>query len=108
MWASPNGVLSTAVLPDWLRVGDVSGDGRSDVVAFGGYEETYFAISTGTSFTRPRSWIDEYGSDGGWNTTSHIRTLVDVDGDGRGDLVGFVSSCVCVWPADFCPASDEF
>lgn len=107
VWASLDGLLDYAALPDTLTVADVSGDGRSDVVAFGGYEDTYFAISTGTSFTRPRPWIDDYGTHAGWNTTSHLRTVADVNGDGRGDLVGFGGSGVWVWPADFCFAGDE-
>ena len=102
VWAEFEEVLNLAELPDTLAMADLNGDGRSDVVGFGGYEDTYFALSTGSSFTEPRGWIDEYGAHGGWTTADHLRTLADVDGDGRADLVGFGGSGVWVWAADFC------
>lgn len=74
-------------------LGDVNGDGRADIVGFGEIG-TYVALgnANGTfgAFNQVSLEFGRAASAGGW--TSHDRyprTLADVNGDGRADLVGF-------------------
>ena len=102
VWVDFGHILDSSNANATLAMDDVNGDGKADAIAFGGDEDTYFTLSTGTAFTTPRSWIDQYGADAGWDASQHLRTLGDVDGDGRADLVGFGGSGVWVRKADFC------
>jgi hypothetical protein len=71
---------------------DVNGDGKQDVVGFSTIG-VHVALSTGTSFSTQALWYSGYfgsgASAGGWNNTVHIRTMADVNGDGKQDVVGF-------------------
>jgi hypothetical protein len=68
---------------------DVNGDGRDDVVGFGN-AGAYVSLSTGISFTPAVLWVGNYGAAaGGWQVSAHPRFVQDVNGDGRGDVVGF-------------------
>ena len=95
--------------------GDIDGDGRDDLVAFGNYG-VRIALSNGTGFVINNAlWSDDFGTvDDGWSNDRHIRTVADVNGDGREDLVGFGEDGVYValsawwgfeaaelWSADF-------
>jgi hypothetical protein len=67
---------------------DVDGDGRADVVGFHDLGP-YVALSTGAEFASPRPWGGFFGyRTGNWRMNSHVRRLVDVDGDRKADLVG--------------------
>ena len=77
---------------------DVTGDGRPDVVAFAS-NRVDVGVNSGSSFRQSEAWLRTMGSNasaGGWNTTTHLRLVVDVNGDGRADLVGFGKSGVVV------------
>lgn len=77
---------------------DVTGDGRLDVVAFAS-NRVAVGVNRGSSFGPSTPWLRTMGSSasaGGWNTTRHLRLVVDVNGDGRADLVGFGESGVVV------------
>lgn len=70
-------------------LGDIDGDGRADLVGFGDYG-TRIALSNGNGFVAGSGWSGDFGSvDDGWSNERHIRTVADVNGDGRDDLVGF-------------------
>jgi hypothetical protein len=69
-----------------LKVADVSGDGRADLVwnRLGAGNRTYVALSNGTgTFTRALTAWDQPEP----NWTDYAINLADVSGDGRADLV---------------------
>jgi hypothetical protein len=68
---------------------DVNGDGKQDIVAFWD-DGVYVSLSTGSGFTQPTRWIDNFSyNNGGWRVDKHLRLLADVNGDGKADVVGF-------------------
>lgn len=99
---------------------DVTGDGRLDVVGFAN-DGVYVAVNTGSSFRAPVRWSSAFGSAasaGGWRPASNPRTLADVNGDGRADVIGYGAKGVYValssgngfgapvrWTADFASSS---
>jgi hypothetical protein len=68
---------------------DVTGDGKADIVSFGG-EYVWVSLSRGDgTFTDPRPVIKDFCYDsGGWRVDRHPRFLADVTGDGKADIVG--------------------
>lgn len=74
---------------------DVTGDGLPDVVGFA-HAGVAVARNTGTSFAEPTTWSTDFGTKNGWRTSRHPRAVLDVDGDGRPDVVGFGNSGVSV------------
>ena len=70
-------------------LGDVDGDGIADIVAFGD-DGVWLALGTPSGhFGRPVLAIHNFGFNQGWNSQDHVRTLADVNGDGREDIVAF-------------------
>ncbi|RVX41602.1 VCBS repeat protein [Nonomuraea polychroma] len=65
--------------------GDVTGDGKDDVVTFshGTSADVYVAPSTGTSFGTAAKWHDNFALSG------EIPAVGDVNGDGKDDIVTF-------------------
>ena len=66
---------------------DVNGDGLPDIVGFGD-TGVYVALSTGKGFGSTLKWSNDYGSSV-WDSSKHIRSMADVNGDGLPDIVGF-------------------
>lgn len=70
--------------PDKPRMmSDVNGDGLADIVGFG--TAVQVGISTGTGFLPPAQWSTDFGAPN-W-TSKTPRMLMDVNGDGRSDIV---------------------
>jgi len=71
-------------------LGDITGDGKPDIVGFGD-AGVYVALNKGDgTFHPPKLVLKDfaYGA-GGWRVEKHPRFLADVNGDGRLDIVGF-------------------
>ncbi|MFI7493676.1 FG-GAP repeat domain-containing protein [Kocuria sp. M4R2S49] len=78
------------------ELGDVNGDGIADIVGFGDPGVFVAYGQSDTTFTAPTLTVQNFGTAQGWNNSQHVRTVTDVDGDGREDLVGFGDAGVYV------------
>jgi hypothetical protein len=78
-------------------LGDVTGNGRADIVGFGN-AGVWVALAKGDgTFERPRRVLEDFGAvTGGWRVDGHPRMLADLTGKGRMDIVGFGHSGVRV------------
>jgi len=74
---------------------DVNGDGKPDIVGFGA-NGVYVALNQGNgTFAPAQLALSDFGTNEGWSSQSvYQRTLVDVNGDGKPDIVGFGSNGV--------------
>ena len=73
---------------------DVNGDGWDDIVGFG-YAGVVVSLSDGDgTFSRTQLAIDHFGYSGGWRVGVHTRMAVDVNNDGKADIVGFSNTGV--------------
>ena len=71
-------------------LGDVNGDGRDDIVAFGDHHVFVALGQADGTIGQPQPVIDNLAYEaGGWRVDKHPRMLGDVNGDGRDDIVAF-------------------
>lgn len=77
---------------------DLTGDGRADIVGFGG-AGVWASLSNGDgTFQAPQLVMANFGyTAGGWRVERHPRFLADLTGDGRADIVGFGEAGVWSW-----------
>lgn len=77
------------------EVADVNGDGRDDLIGFGGAGVYVSLARADGGFGNTYLATNSFGfsqSAGGWsNNDLYQRTLADINGDGRADIVGFGS-----------------
>lgn len=77
-------------------VADVNGDSKADIIGFG-EDAVYVSLSTGTSFAPFEIWTLYYTYNvGNWRVERHPRSVVDVNADGKADIVGFADNEVFV------------
>jgi hypothetical protein len=68
---------------------DLTGDGRADIVGFG-EDAVWMALADGAGgFGPTERAVPGFAVQDGWRTDAHLRTLADLTGDGRPDIVGF-------------------
>ncbi|WP_316908756.1 FG-GAP-like repeat-containing protein [Pseudomonas sp. zfem003] len=79
------------------QLADVNGDGRPDIVGFFN-DGVHVAFGTETGFTTPVNKLTSFGVNaGGWaNNNQYPRMVVDINGDGLADIVGFAGDGVYV------------
>jgi Ca2+-binding RTX toxin-like protein len=77
---------------------DVNGDHRADIVGFGADGVSVSLATGGGDFAAPTLELAAFGTNaGGWTSQDlYPRTLADVNGDGKADIVGFGADGVFV------------
>jgi len=77
-------------------IADLTGDGRGDVIGFGD-AGVWVSYNNGNGTFQPAKFVlDNFGVQQGWSVSKHPRFVVDLNGDGCGDIIGFGENQVWV------------
>lgn len=77
-------------------LGDTTGNGLPDIVGFG-VKGVYVAKNNGDgTFQNSVLVTEDFGTNDGYKIDKHLRTIADLTGDGKVDLVGFGNTGVWV------------
>jgi phospholipase C len=75
---------------------DLNGNGKADIIGFGD-DGVWTAMNKGDGTFYPAQYIlADFGYNQGWRVERHPRYLVDLDGDGKPDIIGFGDAGVYV------------
>jgi len=75
---------------------DLNGNGKADIIGFGD-DGVWTAMNKGDGTFYPAQYIlADFGVNQGWRVDRHPRYLVDLDGDGKPDIIGFFDAGVYV------------
>lgn len=85
---SSNGQTSNCVYDYPRMMGDVNGDGYADIIALEGYH-SYVRLSNGKTYENAVEWPTELTKEYGWDGHRDVRQIVDLNGDGRSDIIAF-------------------
>lgn len=73
------------------ELGDINGDGRLDIVGFKG-DGVYVALGSEDGFLAPVRYSTHFDTDSHWSSnTVFPRMVVDINGDGMSDVIGFAA-----------------
>jgi len=77
-------------------VTDLTGDRKGDIIGFGD-AGVMVSINNGDGTFQPAKLVlNNFGVQQGWSVQKHLRFVVDLTGDGRGDIVGFGENAVYI------------
>jgi hypothetical protein len=100
LWLADFGVNAGYTTNDTYprTLADINGDGLADLIGFKN-DGTYVSINTGIGFQPASKWLADFGT--ATSTTYSTqkgfpRYVVDVDGDGKADIIGFAANGVQV------------
>ncbi|WP_353390274.1 FG-GAP-like repeat-containing protein, partial [Halopseudomonas sabulinigri] len=97
-FGSTQGWTSQSAYPRELA--DVNGDGMPDIVGFSKYG-TYVSLGSSGGFEASKLYYSGFSTGSGWGSAAtHPRMVVDINGDGYSDIVGFGDSHVYVSLSD--------